>query len=111
MGVWERANAKAEGCLDISPEQERAKELISETRLYRQTAAITGNTPITAILDELERLLLDIAHGPSKLSPAELEKLSARLTAESILLKIRVVNSNVRSQEAAPAFDAPGQKL
>jgi len=111
MVLIELANANAEGSLDIAPEQERAQELISETRLYRQTAAATGDTPITAILDELERLLLDIAHGPSKLSPAELEKIRERLTAESILFKIRVVNSNVRSQEAAPAFDAPGQKL
>ena len=88
-----------------------AQELISETRLYRQTAAATGNTPIAAILDELERLLLDIAHGPSRLSPAELAKLRARLTAESILFKIRVVNANVRSQEEAPAGDASRQKL
>ena len=111
MVLIELANANAEGSLDIAPEQERAQELISETRLYRQTAAATGDTPITAILDELERLLLDIAHGPSKLSPAELEKLRERLTAESILFKIRVVNSNVRGQEEPQAVDAPGQKL
>ena len=111
MVLIELANANAEGSLDIAPEQERAQELISETRLYRQTAAATGDTPITAILDELERLLLDIAHGPSKLSPVELEKLRERLTAESILFKIRVVNSNVRGQEGPLAVDAPGQKL
>src|SRR5439155_19528468 len=111
MVLIELANANAEGSLDIAPEQERAQELISETRLYRQTAAATGDTPITAILDELERLLLDIAHGPSKLSPVELEKLRERLTAQSILFKIRVVNSNVRGQEEPRAVDAPGQKL
>src|SRR5207253_4218251 len=94
MVLIELANANAKGSLDISSEQERAQELISETRLYRQTAATTVNTSVSGILDELERLLLDIAHGPSQLSPAELEKLRARLTAESILFKIRVVNSN-----------------
>ena len=78
-----------------------AQELISETRLYRQTAATTGNASVTGILDELERVMLDIAHGPSRLSPVELEKLRARLEAEGILFKIRVVNSNVRSQEEA----------
>jgi hypothetical protein len=109
--LTELANANALGSLDISTEQERAQELVSETRLYRQTAAATGDTPIAAILDELELLLLDIARGPSKLSAAELERLRARLAAESILFKIRVVNSNVRSQEAAQAGDAPRQKL
>jgi len=111
MVLIELANANAKGSLDISSEQERAQELISETRLYRQTAAATGNMSVSGILDELERLLLDIARGPSQLSPGELEKLRARLAAESILFKIRVVNSNVRSQEEAPAVNAPGQKL
>jgi hypothetical protein len=101
MVLVELANASSKGPLDISPEQERAQELISETRLYRQTAATTGNASVSGILDELERVLLDIAHGPSRLSPVELEKLRARLEAEGILFKIRVVNSNVRSQEEA----------
>ena len=73
----ELANANARGPLDISSEQERAQELISETRLYRQTAAATGNTSVTGILDELERLLLDIARGPSRLSPVEFRRSSA----------------------------------
>jgi hypothetical protein len=105
MVLVELANASSKGPLDISPEQARAQELISETRLYRQTAATTGNASVTGILDELERVMLDIAHGPSRLSPVELEKLRARLEAEGILFKIRVVNSNVRSQEGA----APGK--
>jgi hypothetical protein len=111
MVLIELANASSKGPLDVSSEQERAQELISETRLYRQTAASTGSTSVTGILDELERLLLDIAHGPSRLSPAEVEKFRARLEAEGILFKIRVVNSNVRSQEETQAGDAPRQKL
>ena len=87
MVLIELANANARDSLDISSEQERAQELISETRLYRQTAATTGNTSVSGILDELERLLLDIAHGPSKLSPAELEKLRARLLADKQILE------------------------
>jgi hypothetical protein len=111
MVLIELANASSKGPLDVSSEQVRAQELISETRLYRQTAASTGSTSVTGILDELERLLLDIAHGPSRLSPAELEKFRSRLEAEGILFKIRVVNSNVRSQEETQAGDAPRQKL
>jgi hypothetical protein len=111
MVLVELANASSKGPLDISPEQERAQELISETRLYRQTAATTGNTSVAGILDELEHVMLDIAHGPSRLSPAELESLRARLEAEGILFKIRVVNSNVRSQEEAAPVEASRQKL
>ena len=111
MMLVELANSSSRGALDIAPEQERAQELISETRLYRQTAATTGNTPIAGILDELERVLLDIANGPSHLSPAELQKFRLRLEAEGILFKIRVVNSNVRSQQEASSGDTVRQKL
>jgi hypothetical protein len=99
MVLIELANANSKGPLDISAEQERAVDLVSENRLYRQTAAHTGDAAVASVLDELERVLLDIAHAPSRLSPVELEKLRRRLEAEGILFKIRVLGSNVRNQE------------
>ena len=50
MVLVELANANTKGPLDISSEQERVHELISETRLYRQTAATTDNAAVTGIL-------------------------------------------------------------
>jgi hypothetical protein len=110
MVLIELVNASPKGDLDISAEQERAVDLVSETRLYRQTAAHTGDAAMAGVLDELERVLLDITHSPSELSPEELEKLRHRLEAEGILFKIRVLGSNVRNQEA-PATTPTGQKL
>ena len=99
MVLIELANARSPGSLDISAEQERAVDLVSENRLYRQTAAHTGDAAVGSVLDELERVLLDITHAPSRLSAGELEKLRQRLEAEGILFKIRVLGSNVRNQE------------
>jgi hypothetical protein len=99
MVLIELANARSQGSLDISAEQERAVDLVSENRLYQQTAGRTGDAAVASVLDELERVLLDITHAPSRLSPAELEKLRQRLEAEGILFKIRVLGSNVRNQE------------
>lgn len=95
----ELSNASSKGPLDISAEQERAGDLVNESRLYRQTAAHTGNTAVASVLDDLDRVLLDIAHAPSKISPGELEKLRQRLEADGILFKVRVLGSNVRNQE------------
>ena len=61
--------------------------------------ARTGDTAVTNVLDELERVLLDITHSPSEISPEELRKLRSRLEAEGILFKIRVLGSNVRNQD------------
>ncbi len=111
MVLIELANANPKAPLDISAEQERAGDLVSESRLYRQTAAHTGDTAVTNVLDDVDRVLMDIARGPSRLSPAELETMRQRLEAEGILLKIRVLGSTVRTRTEPEAQPAAGEKL
>jgi len=110
MVLVELVNADPKSAMDISAEQERAGDLVTETRLYRQTAARTGDTRIAGLLDELERVLVDIRNSPSQLTPDELEGFRQRMESDGILFKIRVLGSNVRNQEA-PAAPASGQKL
>ena len=110
MVLVELANANSHGPLDISAEQERAGGLVAETRLYRQTAARTGDTNIDSVLEELERVLVDITHEPSRISPQGLENLRQRLNSAGILFKIRVLGSNVRNQDV-PAAKTAGQTL
>ncbi len=114
MVLIELTNAHPHGTLDITSQQERAGDLVSESRLYRQTAEHTGDSAVAGVLEELDRVLLDITHAPSKMSPDELENLRQRLEAEGILFKIRVMGSNVRSQEepgGAGGSTTPRQKL
>jgi hypothetical protein len=113
MVLSELANASPKGPVDISAEQERAIDLVNENRLYRQTAAGANDAAVAGVLDELERVLLDISHGPSRMSPQELETLRQKLESEGILFKIRVLGSNVRSQEESVVEEHPptgGQK-
>ena len=107
----ELANANPKTPLDISAERERAGDLVSESRLYRQTAAHTGDSAVASVLDDVDRVLMDIARGPSELSPAELDTVRRRLEAEGILLKIRVLSSTVRNHEGPEAQPAAGQRL
>ena len=99
--------------LDISAEQERAADLLSENRLYRQTALQTGDTAMAGVLDDLERVLVDIAHEPSQMAPAELANLQHRMESAGILFKVRVLGTNVKQkQEAAGSVGRSGaQKL
>ena len=100
MVLIELANANPKGPLDITSEQERASDLVSESRLYRQTAAHTGDTAVANALDEIDRVLMDITHAPSEISPGDLERLRKRFESQGILFKIRVLGSNVRQQES-----------
>jgi hypothetical protein len=90
----ELANA-APGTLDMHEERAAARDLLNENRLFRQTAAGAGDSSQGALLDELERVLLDVANGPSTLSPGDLEALRQRLDRSGLLFKVRVVSSNV----------------
>ena len=110
MVLIELSNADSKGSLDISAEQERAGDLVTETRLYRQTAALTGDARITGVLDELEPVLVEITHAPSNITQPQLEEMRERLEAEGILFKIRVLGANVRKQEVADAT-TPRQTL
>ena len=100
MVLVELVNANPKDTLDISSEQERAADLLIESRLYQQTALRAGDHIVAGVLDELERVLLEIAHAPARLEPAQLEELRLRLRSDGILFRIRVLGSTVRNQDA-----------
>jgi len=109
MVLVELVNAHPGQALDISSEQERAGDLVAENRLYRQTAARTGDASVAGVLDELEPVLLEIANGPARLTSEEVDKLRRRIEGDGILFKVRVVGSTVRHREEKAAAN-PGQK-
>jgi len=85
--------------VDISGEQRRAENLLEENRLYRQTALEQGDAGLASVLDELERVLLDVAHGPKEVSAAQLESIQERIAAKGILFKVRVVGQELQQRE------------
>ena len=88
---------------DISSEQRWADDLLSTSRLYRQDAVEAGEQSVAAVLDELERSLLEIVNSPSKISAAELEQIRRRIDAAALLFKVRVMSDELRQRDGAPA--------
>jgi hypothetical protein len=99
MVLVEIANAPADGPLDVSAERASAGDLVAANRLYRQTAARSGEPALAAVLEELERVLVEVATGPEQLSVGDLGELQRRIEARGLLFKIRVVGSQVRERE------------
>jgi hypothetical protein len=97
--LTELANVTPAKSIDISPEQDRVENLLTENRLYRQTAVHMGDAVIASLLDELERVLLDIEHAPSKLTAMQADELSRQLHEDGILFKMRVLDTTVRNRE------------
>jgi hypothetical protein len=112
MILVELANAQPKNAsqkqVNISAEQRRAENLLEENRLYRQTALKEGDTALANVLDELERVLLDVAHSPQEVTPAQLKGIRQRIEARGILFKVRVVDSELqRRGESAKPSPAP----
>ena len=99
MMLVELTNADATtDALDISAEQDRARDLLEANRLIRQNAKRNGDPAVNAVLDELERVLLEIANSPSDLSRHRLAELQQQIQDQGILFKVRVVGSKVRKE-------------
>jgi hypothetical protein len=93
--LTELANSEADGAVDLSAERRWAQDLLAANRLYRQSARNGGRPRIASLLDELEPLLLEIAHGPSEVPAEEIEDLRARIEDQFILFKMRVASQRL----------------
>ena len=85
--------------INISAEQKRAGNLVEENRLYRQTALEGGDKAMASTLDELERVLMDVANSPAEVTPAQFASIQKRIAQQGILLKVRVVRQELRTAE------------
>ena len=97
------------GAATIAAERGRAEQLVSDNRLYRQTAAATGNRGLVTVLDELERVLVDIAASPDVVSVTMSTRSGGRSTRGGLLFKVRVLSSDVRERQRAAVRLRTGQ--
>jgi hypothetical protein len=85
--------------VDMSAERDRAEQLVAANRLYRQTAVNTGEPRIAELLDELERVLVDVAASPDRMDAADLDAMRRRIESRELLFKVRIVSSEVRERQ------------
>jgi hypothetical protein len=86
--------------VDIDAERAVAEELLTSNRLYRRTALDRGEESVATLLDELEPVLLQIAHAPDDMSADELRRIQKRVEAKGLVFKLRVVRNETRPAEA-----------
>jgi hypothetical protein len=92
-------SAENSGDVDLPVERTRAAELLSSNRLYRQTALDTGNLALAQVLDDLEQVLVDVAASPDHVSPEDLAAVQQRIDNKGLLLKMRVLSSEVQKRQ------------
>ena len=101
MVLAEISNAEAgrNGSLDLSFERSEAGDLLDANRLYRLTAVANGNTAAASLLDDLERVLVDISHAPEQINRNEIETLRGRIEDQGLTFKVKVFSTGLANQE------------
>jgi hypothetical protein len=99
MALVELVSADENAAGDISGERSRAEQLVADNRLYRQTAEETGDVALTDLLDEIERVLTEVAASPESGSSRDLADVRRRVESRDLLFKVRVVSSEIRERQ------------
>jgi hypothetical protein len=102
MLLVEIMNADAKGPINLSSEQAEARELLDNNHLYRVSAQQNGDPQVARLLDQLGRVLAEIANGPAEASPGDLQQVRHTIQSEGLLFKVRVVGSEVNSRVRRP---------
>lgn len=77
-------------------QQAHARSLIGDNRLYRQTAQLNGQPAVAEVLDEIERVLLEVARSSDEAPADELAWLRQRLADRDLLFKVSVIEGSAR---------------
>jgi hypothetical protein len=97
--LMEVTNADARRSFDMSEQGKRAEDLVSSNRIYRLSAQQHGETRIASLLNDIEPVLLELAHAGPSLSPEKLAALQKRIDSKGLLFKVRVMSAQVEGRE------------
>ena len=102
MALVELVSTDSDTSFDMSGERSRAEQLVADNRLYRQTAEETGDVTLSELLDEIERVLTEVAATPETGSSRDLADVRRRIESRDLLFKVRIVSSEIRERQKAP---------
>jgi hypothetical protein len=102
MLLLEIVNNEESGVINFSAEQQFARDLLDDNHLYRVSAQQAGDPQVARVLDELGRVLAEIANGPAEISATDLQQFRKTIQSEGLLFKVRVMQSEVNSKARRP---------
>jgi hypothetical protein len=87
---------------DIAAGRARVEDLVAANRLYRRTAVISGDQAVADVLDELERVLIEIAGAAPEASADDLDIMRRRIDTRGLLFKVRVMREQLQERAKEP---------
>ena len=94
----ELVNADYTSGTTLEGDRARAADLVAAGRLYRRSAEQVGDAEIGNLLEDLERVLVEVANGPADAAPEELARLRQRIDDQDLVFRVRVVARQMNEQ-------------
>jgi len=95
----ELVNADDSAPVLLASDRERAADLVAAGRLYRRSAEEMGDADTRDLLEDVERVLVEIANGPEVESSNDLSEVRARITDQDLIFRLRVMTAEMQARE------------
>lgn len=83
---------------DAAGDAARVQDLVAANRLYRRTAAASGDQAVADVLDDLERVLIEIAGSGPNATETDLDAVRQRIDTRGLLFKVRVMRERLQER-------------
>ncbi len=97
--------------VQVAVGEDEIHDLLEANRLYRHSAEQAEERGLAELLDELERLLMDLAHMERNLPAETVEALRERIVTAGILFRVRILGAEMREREKRLEPAAAGESL
>ena len=83
----------------LASDREQAADLVADGRLYRRSIGETGDADTRDLLEDVERVLVEIANGPEAETSNDLSGVRTRISNQDLIFRLRVMTAEMRERE------------
>jgi anti-sigma factor RsiW len=95
----ELANTDDSAPVLLASDRERAADLVAAGRLYRRSVEEMGDADTRDLIEDVERVLVEIANGPDVESSNDLSQVRARIADQDLIFRLRVMTAAMQARE------------
>lgn len=95
----ELVNADDSAPVMLASDRERAADLVAAGRLYRHSAEEMGDADTRDLLEDVERVLVEVANGPDVETSKDLSEVRARISDQDLIFRLRMMTAEMQARE------------
>jgi anti-sigma factor RsiW len=95
----ELVNADDSAPVVLASDRQRAADLVAAGRLYRHSVEEMGDAETRDLLEDVERVLVEVANGPDVETSKDLSDVRARISDRDLIFRLRVMTAEMRARE------------